>query len=173
MLEADWRMPAYRGRPSILRPGFQAMDRTAGRFAQFGSCFPDRSGTRFHRNGFDWDIRGTLFEPAGGREAKTGFVLLHGGAGSEMELVETPDGRPGLAPLLADEGFTRRSPSPSRPPAARRDLAGSGQRRRDPSLSARPVACKGEAGASAQSRLHLQHDRSRRGAVGQGALARP
>ena len=50
-------------------------------------------------------MRGTLFEPDRDHKVKTGFVLLHGGAGSEMEFVETPDGRPGLAPWLAGAGF--------------------------------------------------------------------
>ncbi|HTH97275.1 MAG TPA: alpha/beta fold hydrolase [Stellaceae bacterium] len=60
---------------------------------------------RYARNGYDWDIHGTLYEPA--REAKpgVGFVLFHGGAGSEKELLETPDGRPGLGAVLAAQGF--------------------------------------------------------------------
>jgi hypothetical protein len=60
---------------------------------------------RFARNGYDWDVHGTIYVPK--REAAPGvaFVLTHGGAGSERELHETPDGRPGLAAVLASQGF--------------------------------------------------------------------
>jgi hypothetical protein len=60
---------------------------------------------RFERNGYDWDIRGTLYRPERETMPGVGFALTHGGAGSELELVETPDGRPGLAPILAAQGF--------------------------------------------------------------------
>ena len=61
--------------------------------------------TRYARNGYDWDIHGTLYEPARESRPGTGFVLFHGGAGSEKEMHETPDGRPGLAAVLAAQGF--------------------------------------------------------------------
>ena len=60
---------------------------------------------RFSRNGYEWDIHGTLYEPQAERYPGYGFVLTHGGAGSEHELRETPDGRPGLAAVLAAQGF--------------------------------------------------------------------
>ncbi|HEY4134908.1 MAG TPA: hypothetical protein VGO34_06805 [Alphaproteobacteria bacterium] len=60
---------------------------------------------RFMANGVDWDAHGTLHRPAGAPLSEHGFVLLHGGAGSEAELCETPDGRPGLARVLASQGF--------------------------------------------------------------------
>jgi hypothetical protein len=60
---------------------------------------------RFSRNGYQWDIHGTLYEPEYDRYPSMGFVLTHGGAGSEWELRETPDGRPGLAAVLAAQGF--------------------------------------------------------------------
>src|SRR5690242_6513098 len=61
--------------------------------------------TRFTRNGYAWDVHGRLYVPK--REAVPGvaFFLTHGGAGSEMEVHETPDGRPGLAAVLASQGF--------------------------------------------------------------------
>jgi pimeloyl-ACP methyl ester carboxylesterase len=104
MLDIDWRPPTHRGRPSFIRPTFEQWIEQKAEPRGYG-CLSRPVQTRFHRNGFDWDMRGTLFEPAHGAAAKTGFVLLHGGAGSEMEFVETPDGRPGLAPVLAGEGF--------------------------------------------------------------------
>jgi pimeloyl-ACP methyl ester carboxylesterase len=60
---------------------------------------------RFSRNGFEWDIHGRLYEPVTERQPGTAFVLFHGGAGSEDELRETPDGRPGLAAILASQGY--------------------------------------------------------------------
>jgi hypothetical protein len=59
---------------------------------------------RFSANGCDWDVHGTLVTPTGVTRAAK-FVLTHGGAGSEKELTETPDGRPGLALLLAQQGY--------------------------------------------------------------------
>jgi hypothetical protein len=60
---------------------------------------------RFERNDYEWDIHGTLYEPESETHPGLGFVLLHGGAGSEREVWETPDGRPGLAAVLASQGF--------------------------------------------------------------------
>jgi hypothetical protein len=61
--------------------------------------------TRFARNGYDWDVHGTLYLPKHEAVPGVGFVLTHGGAGSEKEVHETPDGRPGLAAVLAAQGF--------------------------------------------------------------------
>lgn len=60
---------------------------------------------RFRRNGYDWDIHGTLYLPDREVRPDTGFFLIHGGAGSETEFAETPDGRPGLGAILAAQGF--------------------------------------------------------------------
>ena len=61
--------------------------------------------TRYQRNGYDWDMHGTLYTPAEERDAKRGFVFFHGGAASEKIMDFTPDGRPGLARVLAAQGF--------------------------------------------------------------------
>jgi hypothetical protein len=72
--------------------------------------FPPRAITweevslRFEANGFQWDAHGTLCRPESESLGGAAIVLTHGGAGSERELLETPDGRPGLAPLLAAQG---------------------------------------------------------------------
>ena len=60
---------------------------------------------RYERNGYEWDIHGTLYTPD--READPGraVVVFHGGAGSERIMDLTPDGRPGLARVLASQGF--------------------------------------------------------------------
>ncbi len=60
---------------------------------------------RYERNGYEWDIHGTLYTPD--REAEPGLavVVFHGGAGSERIMDRTPDGRPGLARVLASQGF--------------------------------------------------------------------
>ena len=60
---------------------------------------------RYWRNGYDWDIHGTLYTPEKETNDKRAFVLFHGGAGSEKIMDLTPDGRPGLARLLAAQGF--------------------------------------------------------------------
>jgi pimeloyl-ACP methyl ester carboxylesterase len=60
---------------------------------------------RYQRNGYEWDMHGTLFTPEKEREPRRGFVFFHGGAGSEKIMDLTPDGRPGLARVLAAQGF--------------------------------------------------------------------
>jgi pimeloyl-ACP methyl ester carboxylesterase len=60
---------------------------------------------RYHRNGYDWDMHGTLYTPEKEVDSKPAFVCFHGGAGSEKIMDLTPDGRPGLARVLASQGF--------------------------------------------------------------------
>ena len=60
---------------------------------------------RYNRNGYDWDMHGTLYIPANEVHANRAFVCFHGGAGSEKIMDLTPDGRPGLARVLAAQGF--------------------------------------------------------------------
>ena len=60
---------------------------------------------RYQRNGYDWDMHGTLFTPEKETDPRRGFVFFHGGAGSEKIMDLTPDGRPGLARVLAAQGF--------------------------------------------------------------------
>lgn len=61
--------------------------------------------TRYQRNGYDWDMHGTLYTPERETDARRAFVFFHGGAGSEKIMDLTPDGRPGLARVLAAQGF--------------------------------------------------------------------
>ncbi len=60
---------------------------------------------RFHRNGYDWDMHGSLYTPEKEVSGERAFVFFHGGAGSEKIMDLTPDGRPGLARVLAAQGF--------------------------------------------------------------------
>jgi hypothetical protein len=60
---------------------------------------------RYRRNGYEWDMHGTLFAPSQEADANRAFVFFHGGAGSEKIMDLTPDGRPGLARVLAAQGF--------------------------------------------------------------------
>jgi pimeloyl-ACP methyl ester carboxylesterase len=60
---------------------------------------------RYRRNGYEWDMHGTLYTPAKEVNANRAFVCFHGGAGSEKIMDLTPDGRPGLARALAAQGF--------------------------------------------------------------------
>jgi pimeloyl-ACP methyl ester carboxylesterase len=59
----------------------------------------------YQRNGYDWDMHGTLFTPDKETDPQRGFVFFHGGAGSEKIMDLTPDGRPGLARVIAAQGF--------------------------------------------------------------------
>jgi pimeloyl-ACP methyl ester carboxylesterase len=61
--------------------------------------------TRYNRNGYDWDMHGTLYTPKKEVNSRLAFVCFHGGAGSEKIMDLTPDGRPGLARVLASQGF--------------------------------------------------------------------
>ena len=61
--------------------------------------------TRFNRNGYDWDMHGSLYLPDQETVPGLAFVVFHGGAGSEKIMDLTPDGRPGLARVLAAQGF--------------------------------------------------------------------
>lgn len=60
---------------------------------------------RYRRNGYDWDMHGTLYSPRNETDPRRAFVFFHGGAGSEKIMDLTPDGRPGLARVLARQGF--------------------------------------------------------------------
>ena len=60
---------------------------------------------RYQRNGYDWDMHGTLYTPEKETDPRRAFVFFHGGAGSEKIMDYTPDGRPGLARVLAAQGF--------------------------------------------------------------------
>ena len=60
---------------------------------------------RYQRNGYDWDMHGTLFTPEKEVNRDRAFVFFHGGAGSEKIMDLTPDGRPGLARVVAAQGF--------------------------------------------------------------------
>jgi hypothetical protein len=61
---------------------------------------------RYRRNGYDWDICATLYCPAREVDPDLAFVFFHGGSGSARGKDETPDGRPGIATVLATQGFT-------------------------------------------------------------------
>jgi pimeloyl-ACP methyl ester carboxylesterase len=60
---------------------------------------------RYNRNGYDWDIHGMLFTAEKEFDSNRAFVFFHGGAGSEKIMDLTPDGRPGLARVVASQGF--------------------------------------------------------------------
>ncbi|MCZ6774505.1 MAG: hypothetical protein O7G83_21320 [Proteobacteria bacterium] len=76
-----------------------------------GAPYPEVSVTseevtaRYDRNGYEWDIHGTLYTPATEVNPEIAIVVCHGGAGSERIMDETPDGRPGMSRHLASQGF--------------------------------------------------------------------
>ncbi|MGH7825735.1 MAG: hypothetical protein ACREQ7_11250 [Candidatus Binatia bacterium] len=60
---------------------------------------------RYNRNGYDWDMHGTLYTPEKEVNRQRALVFFHGGAGSEKIMDLTPDGRPGLGRVVASQGF--------------------------------------------------------------------
>ena len=60
---------------------------------------------RFSRNGFEWDIHGRIYLPEKEVDPSLTITVAHGGAGSELNMDETPDGRPGMSRRLAAQGF--------------------------------------------------------------------
>ncbi len=61
---------------------------------------------RYHRNGYAWDMHGSLYTPNTENNERPAFVVFHGGGANEKVMDVTPDGRPGLARTLAAQGFT-------------------------------------------------------------------
>jgi pimeloyl-ACP methyl ester carboxylesterase len=68
--------------------------------------FTAREATvRFSRNGYDWDMHGSVYTPQNELNPQRAFVFFHGGAGSEAIMDVTPDGRQGLARVVASQGY--------------------------------------------------------------------
>jgi hypothetical protein len=65
----------------------------------------------YHHNDYDWDIHGSVYTPFRNALPGHAFVLIHGGGVNELDFHETPDGRPGLASVLAAQGFEVLTPS--------------------------------------------------------------
>jgi len=61
---------------------------------------------RYERNGYSWDMHGSLYTPSREVAGDLGFVMFHGGGANETVMDVTPDGRPGLARRVASQGFT-------------------------------------------------------------------
>lgn len=61
--------------------------------------------SRYYRNGYDWDIHGTLYTPE--RESIPGISILmvHGSGVNESTFDKTPNGRAGWARVIASHGF--------------------------------------------------------------------
>ena len=60
---------------------------------------------RFNRNGYDWVMHGTVYTPEHEVNAEVAFFVMHGSGDNENNMDATPDGRPGLAIVLASQGF--------------------------------------------------------------------
>ena len=60
---------------------------------------------RYSRNGYDWDIQAKLYTPRREVDPSVAFVIYPGGSGNAHNVDLTPDGRPGLARVLAAQGF--------------------------------------------------------------------
>lgn len=76
-----------------------------------GRPYPDVSFKRdgvfakYERNGYDWDIHGQVYTPEKEVDPSVAFVIGFGTNGSAGEAHQTPDGRPGIAQVLAMQGF--------------------------------------------------------------------
>lgn len=66
---------------------------------------------RYQHNGYDWDIHGSVYTPFRNVLPGHAFVLIHGGGVNELDFHETPDKRPGLAAVIASQGFEVLTPS--------------------------------------------------------------
>jgi hypothetical protein len=73
--------------------------------------FRRETTARYHHNGYDWDIHGSLYTPFRNVMPGHAFVLIHGGGVNELDFHETPDRRPGLAAVIAAQGFEVLTPS--------------------------------------------------------------
>lgn len=103
-IQHDEMLEKLRSSDLLLKPTFDEWLSTTR--PRFRTEFEKRSVIkRFYRNGYEWDVHGTLYAPTREAVPGIGFVLFHGGAGSEKEVEETPDGRPGLAAVLAGLGY--------------------------------------------------------------------
>lgn len=60
---------------------------------------------RYHRNGYDWMMHAKVYTPIKELDPKLGFFCIHGGAGSANNMDHTPDGRPGIARVIASQGI--------------------------------------------------------------------
>lgn len=100
-----WLLSGLKGPDLLMRPHWEDWLAVA---PPYPGCAHSRTGVtaRYPRNGYDWDIHATLYAPV--REVDPGLaaVIFHGGAGSERGKDETPDGRPGIARILAAQGLT-------------------------------------------------------------------
>lgn len=61
--------------------------------------------TRYSRNGYDWVMHAKVYTPQREVDPKLGFFMMHGGAGSANNMDHTPDGRPGIARIVASQGI--------------------------------------------------------------------
>ncbi len=60
---------------------------------------------RYSRNGYDWDIHGTLYIPEREILQDKAILMVHGGGVNELTFDRAPGGRPGLARIAASLGF--------------------------------------------------------------------
>ena len=97
-------LKALKGKDLIYYPTWEE-------WLEVGSPYPDvaydKKGVqaRFSRNGYDWDIHGCVYTPKKEVDPAICWLVTLGTNGSEGECDICPDGRPGLAAVLAAQGF--------------------------------------------------------------------
>lgn len=75
---------------------------------------------RYQRNGYDWDMHGTLYTPEKETDGRRALVFFHGGAGSEKIMDLTPAAAPawpGWPRLKASKFSLSPIPATTRPAA--------------------------------------------------------
>jgi predicted esterase len=103
-------LSSLKGRELLINLDWQTFLKIDRPFAQ--TRFSEKEvQARYARNGHDWDIHGTLYVPASHTFPGYSFILIHGGGVNELDFQATPDGRPGLARVLASQGFQVLTPS--------------------------------------------------------------
>lgn len=60
---------------------------------------------RYSRNGYDWDIHGTLYTPEKEVVPGNAILMVHGGGVNESTFNKAPHRRPGWARIVASQGF--------------------------------------------------------------------
>ncbi len=63
------------------------------------------SPTRYQRNGYDWDMHGTLYTPAKEIDTRRAFVFFTAAQAAKRSWTSRRTAGPGLARVLASQGF--------------------------------------------------------------------
>ena len=100
----DRYLKGIEGKDHLVRVDWDQWLKIAPPYPEVGFTVKEVTA-RFSRNGFEWDIHGRIYLPEKEVDPSLAITVAHGGAGSELIMDETPDGRPGMSRRLAAQGF--------------------------------------------------------------------